>query len=68
MEAIIIPVETFDQLIEARSRALSSARGSLRAKGLSAPSEAEEIMARLATGEISTTQMRRLVRRLAGAE
>jgi len=68
MEAIIVPVEVFDDLIATRTRALASARGSLRAEGLVAPSEAEEVMNRWANGEISNAQMRRFVRRLAGAE
>jgi PHD/YefM family antitoxin component YafN of YafNO toxin-antitoxin module len=68
MEAIIIPVEVFDNLIEVRTQALDEARASVRLEGLSTPSEAEAIMKRWADGEISTAQMRRLVRRLAETE
>jgi PHD/YefM family antitoxin component YafN of YafNO toxin-antitoxin module len=68
MEAIIIPVETFDQLIDTRTTALEEARASLRLEGLSAPSEAEAVMKRWADGEISTRQMRTLMRRLAETE
>jgi PHD/YefM family antitoxin component YafN of YafNO toxin-antitoxin module len=68
MEAIIVPVEVFDDLVAGRGRALSEARASLRLEGLSAPSESEEVMERWANGEISTAQMRRHIRRLAGAE
>ena len=63
-----MPVETFDDLIATRTRALASARGSLRAEGLVAPEEAEEVMNRWANGEISNAEMRRFIRRLAGAE
>jgi antitoxin (DNA-binding transcriptional repressor) of toxin-antitoxin stability system len=68
MEAIIVPVEVFDELVVGRAQALAEARASLRLEGLTSPADAEEVMARWASGEISTTQMRRHIRRLAGAE
>jgi len=68
MEAIIVPVEVFDNLIATRTRALASARGSVLAEGLVAPSEAEEVMNRWANGEIGSAQMRSFIRRMAGIE
>ena len=65
-EAVIVPVEVFDNLIESRTGALESARGSRGLSGLSAPPDAEAIMQRWADGEIGSREMRALVRRLAG--
>lgn len=63
-EAIVVPVEVFDELISERARSLTQAAGSLRAEGLSAGPEVELITERWARGEISSVQMRELVRRL----
>jgi hypothetical protein len=63
-EAIVVPVEVFDELISERARSLTQAAGSLRAEGLQASAEVELITERWARGEISSAQMRDLVRRL----
>jgi len=47
-----------------RNRSLAQAAASVRAAGLVIGSEAEAIMERWARGELSTTQMRELVRQL----
>lgn len=66
-EAVMVPVEVFDELTAERSESLAQARGSLRAEGLEADAEAEAIMQRWTRGEISTAQMRKVVRELHGA-
>lgn len=66
MEAIIVPVNVFDDLIAIRTRALASARGSLRAEGLDVDPEVDAIAAQWATGQISAAEMRARVRRLYG--
>jgi len=63
-EAIMVPVEVFDELISERARSLTQAAGSLRAEGLKPSPEVEVITERWARGEISSAQMRELVRRL----
>lgn len=60
----MVPVEVFDELTAERSRSLIEAAASLRAEGLSAGSEVEIITERWAHGEISSAQMRDLIRRL----
>jgi hypothetical protein len=57
-------VEAFDELIPERAESLTQAAGSLRAEGLKAGIEVELITQRWARGEISSVQMRDLVRRL----
>ena len=65
-EAVMVPVEVFDELTSERVRSLSQAAASVRAEGLSVSADVEAITERWARGEISTTQMRELVRRLHG--
>ncbi len=65
-EAVVIPVDVFNELTEERSRAASSAAASVRAEGLIVPAATEAIMDRWARGEISASQMRALVRELYG--
>ena len=66
-EAVMVPVEVFDELTAERVRSLADASGSLRAEGLVASADVQAITERWARGEISTSQMRDMVRRLYGA-
>ena len=65
-EAVVVPVEVFDELITERERAAGDAAASLRAEGLKASDDVEAITRRWAQGEINTAQMRAEVRRLYG--
>lgn len=65
-EAVMVPVEVFDELTAERARSLTQAAASVRAEGLSVGAEVEAITARWVRGEISTGQMREQVRRLYG--
>jgi PHD/YefM family antitoxin component YafN of YafNO toxin-antitoxin module len=62
-EAVMVPVDVYDELTAERARSAAQAAGSLRAEGLAPSAEVEAIVERWATGEISTTQMRTLIRR-----
>lgn len=66
-EAVMVPVEVFDELTAERTRSLSQATASVRAEGLAASADVDAITERWARGEISTAQMRELVRQLYGA-
>ncbi|GAA1017895.1 hypothetical protein Aple_027220 [Acrocarpospora pleiomorpha] len=63
-EAVMVPVEVFDELTAERARSLTQASASVRAEGLTVGADVEAIAERWARGEISTVQMRELVRRL----
>jgi len=65
-EAVMVPVEVFDELTAERTRSLAQAMASVQAEGLTVGSDASAITERWARGEISTAQMRELVRRLHG--
>jgi PHD/YefM family antitoxin component YafN of YafNO toxin-antitoxin module len=65
-EAVMVPVEVFDELTTERARSLTQAAASVRAEGLTTGPEVEAITERWARGEISTAQMRELVRHLYG--
>ncbi|WP_204249162.1 type II toxin-antitoxin system Phd/YefM family antitoxin, partial [Nocardia arizonensis] len=65
-EAVMVPVEVFEELTEERNRSMRQAEASVRLEGLSPSSEAQTIVDRWANGEISTAQMRESVRRLHG--
>ncbi|TMR15477.1 hypothetical protein ETD86_27270 [Nonomuraea turkmeniaca] len=65
-EAVMVPVEVFDELTAERTRALTQATASVRAEGLTPGADADAIMERWTRGEISTTHMRELIRRLYG--
>ncbi|RJO79973.1 hypothetical protein D5S18_01595 [Nocardia panacis] len=67
-EAVMVPLAVFEELTAERTRALTSATGSLRAEGLEAGPEAEDIFDRWARGEITTAQMRQLIRDRHGVE
>lgn len=60
----MVPVEVFDELTAERARSLTQAAASIRAEGLTVGAEVESITERWARGEISTVQMRELVRQL----
>jgi hypothetical protein len=66
IEAVMVPVEVFDELTAERAQAAIEAAASLRAEGLVADSEVAAITHGWARGELSTSQMRELVRRLYG--
>lgn len=66
-EAVMVPVEVFDELTAERARSLTQAAASVRAEGLAVSADVEAITERWIRGEISTVQMRELVRRLYGA-
>lgn len=57
-------MEVFEELTAERTRSLSQAVGSVRAEGLEVGAEVRAITDRWVRGEISTAQMRELVRRL----
>lgn len=63
-EAVMVPVEVFDELTAERARSLTQAAASIRAEGLTVGAEVEAITERWARGEISTVRMRELVRQL----
>lgn len=63
-EAVMVPVEVFDELTAERARSLSQAVGSVRAEGLEVGVEVRAVTDQWVRGEISTVQMRELVRRL----
>jgi len=63
-EAMMVSVEVFDELTAERNQSVAQAAASMRAEGLAISSDAEAIMERWARGELSTTQMRELVRQL----
>ena len=63
-EAVMVPVEVFDELTAERVRSLSQAAASVRAEGLTVSAEVEAITQRWIQGAISTSQMRELVREL----
>jgi hypothetical protein len=65
-EAIMVPVEVFNELTAGRMLSLSEATASLLAEGLVQEAEVVAITERWAHGEISTAQMRELVRKLYG--
>jgi antitoxin VbhA-like protein len=67
-EAVMVPVEVFAELTSERAQAVAEAAASLRAEGLAPDPDAESILERWARGEISTPQMRALVRRLYGVQ
>lgn len=66
-EAVMVPVEVFEELTAERARSAAQAAGSLRAEGLTASAAVEAITERWSRGEISTAEMRDQVRRLHGA-
>ncbi|MFI9504688.1 antitoxin VbhA family protein [Nocardia sp. NPDC052566] len=63
-EAVMVPVAVFEELTAERARSVSQASASVQAEGLAPSPDAEAILERWTRGEISTTQMRELVRRL----
>lgn len=65
-EAVVVPVEVFDELITERSQAVEEAAASLRAEGQAASPAADAIMDRWAKGEIGTATMRAQIRELHG--
>ncbi|MFE9574877.1 hypothetical protein ACFYO1_00690 [Nocardia sp. NPDC006044] len=66
-EAVMVPVEVFEELTAERTRAQAMAMGSIRAEGVEPTADAQAIVERWTRGEITTAQMRELGRRLHGA-
>jgi len=66
-EAVMVPVEVFDELTAERARSVAQAAGSVRAEGLMVSAAVEAVTERWTRGEISTSEMREQVRRLYGA-
>jgi len=62
----MVPVEVYDELTAERTSSVAQAAASLRAEGSAPSAEAEAITERWARGEISTTQMRSMIRQLHG--
>jgi hypothetical protein len=65
-EAVMVPVDVYDELTAERSRAAADATASVRAEGLTPSVEADAITQRWTNGEITTQQMRSLIRELHG--
>ncbi|MEV6256948.1 antitoxin VbhA family protein [Nocardia sp. NPDC051911] len=65
-EAVVVPVEVFEELTAERAQSVRQASASIEAEGLSPSSDADAILQQWAQGEISTAQMRERVRRLHG--
>jgi PHD/YefM family antitoxin component YafN of YafNO toxin-antitoxin module len=63
-EAVMVPVEVFDELTTERAQSLAQSTSSLRAEGLAMSADVEAITEQWVRGEISTVRMRELVRRL----
>ncbi len=63
-EAVMVPVEVFDELTAERAQSLAQAVASVRAEGLAAGADVEAITERWVRGEISTVRMRELIRQL----
>jgi hypothetical protein len=57
-------MEVFEELTAERARSLRQAVGSVRAEGLEVGAEVQAVTDQWVRGEISTAQMRELVRRL----
>ncbi|HZM75105.1 MAG TPA: antitoxin VbhA family protein [Candidatus Limnocylindrales bacterium] len=66
-EAVMVPVEVFDELTAERSRALAQAAASVRAEGLAVSAEVDAIMQSWTRGEVGTAEMRKRIRDLYGA-
>lgn len=67
-EAVLIPVEVFEEFAAERALSRRQAAASVRAEGLTVDADVEAITERWARGEITTVQMRDLVRRLYGVQ
>ena len=61
-EAVMIPVAVFEGLTAERTTSAAQAAASVRAEGLTIAADVEAITERWARGELSTQQMRDLVR------
>lgn len=63
-EAVMVPVEVYDELTGERGRSIAQAAASLRAEGLVAGADVEAIAEQWSRGEITAEEMRERVRRL----
>jgi hypothetical protein len=66
MEAVMLPIDVYDELMQRRRRALDQAWASVRAEGLEPPGEIEVIVERWVHGEITAEEMERQVGALYG--
>lgn len=67
-EAVMVPVEVYDELTADRARSAAQAAASLRAEDLTPSADVEAITQRWVNGEISTAQMRAAIRELYGVK
>ncbi len=67
-EAVMLPVEVYDEFVAQRSAAVADAVGSTRAEGLEPSGQVASIMERWARGEFSEARMLELVRELHGLD
>lgn len=65
-EAVMVPIEVYDELVAERERAVAQADASIRAEGLTTTPEADAITDSWKRGEISTAEMRSQTRALFG--
>lgn len=63
-EAVMVPVAVFEELTAERTTSAAQAAASVRAEGLTIDAEVEQITECWTRGELSTQQMRDLVRGL----
>lgn len=66
IEAVLVPIEVFEELTAERSRSYAQAAASVRAEGQEPSPKAATVMDRWSRGEISTAQMREQIRALHG--
>jgi hypothetical protein len=67
-EAVIIPVDSFEENFASRTKAAASALGSIRAEGGNPTSAAAAILERWTQGEISNEQMKQQIYALHGVK
>lgn len=63
-EAVVLPIEVYDELMQRRRSALDQAYASVRAEGLNPPTDIEFIVERWVHGEITADEMERQVEAL----
>src|SRR5262245_34597186 len=67
-EAVMIPVEVYNELIERRRNAVTQADASLRVEGFTPPRDMDIIIDRWVHGEITADEMERQVGALYGVK
>ncbi|MEV0271539.1 antitoxin VbhA family protein [Hamadaea sp. NPDC050747] len=66
-EAVLVPIEVFDELTMERFRSLAQAASSVHTDGQTVSAAVQAVTERWARGEISTVAMRAAIRHLYGA-